>query len=300
MIANRQYNGAMKFHEDGERTFLGTTAGEWVDENKTILMISDQVCMFTIDDSRPVTNENDGITEYLITADLNTGNGYLSNQTTILNLSNQAPRRRAFISFGDSINNCQLRFAEKATQLTPDLASVGFNPTANRFYVLAGTEPVWLYKLVDAHMVNVTPSEGGVVTVTGGPWTDGTVQRGTIVTFTISTEEGYILDSLTVTTATGDVVEVSFNEETGVYSFAMPGDDVTIAATFVIPPGHGFDPGDVNHDEVLNISDVTTLINYLLTDDATDVCLDCADVNGDTVISISDVTDLISLLLTNP
>lgn len=300
MIANRQYNGAMKFHEDGERTFMGTAAGEWVNTDKTILMISDQVCMFTVDEMRPVTIENDGTIEYLITADLNTGNGYLNNQSTFLNLSTQPPSRRAFISLDESINNCKLRFAEKTSQLTPDMAMVGYYPSGSRFYVLAGTEPVWLYKLVDAHMVSVLPSEGGAVTVTGGPLADGTVQRGTIVTLSIDAEEGYVLENLTVTTATGDVVEVSYNNVTGVYSFAMPGEDVTIAASFVIPPEHVYEPGDVNHDKVLNISDVTTLINYLLTDDETDVCLVCADVNGDHVISISDVTDLISILLTNP
>ena len=55
--------------------------------------------------------------------------------------------------------------------------------------------------------------------------------------------------------------------------------------------------GDVNCDSKLSISDVTTLINYLLggsPDPFDDVA---ADVNEDTKISISDVTALISLLL---
>lgn len=59
--------------------------------------------------------------------------------------------------------------------------------------------------------------------------------------------------------------------------------------------------GDVNCDGKLSISDVTTLINYLLggsPDPFDDVA---ADVNEDTKISISDVTALINLLLTgNP
>ena len=55
--------------------------------------------------------------------------------------------------------------------------------------------------------------------------------------------------------------------------------------------------GDVNCDGKLSITDVTTLINYLLggsPDPFDDVA---ADVNEDTKISISDVTALISLLL---
>ena len=68
--------------------------------------------------------------------------------------------------------------------------------------------------------------------------------------------------------------------------------------TLLEDAGHGYEPGDVNHDKLLNITDVTVLINYLLTDDESMVCLICADVNGDEVISISDVTDLINKLLT--
>lgn len=60
--------------------------------------------------------------------------------------------------------------------------------------------------------------------------------------------------------------------------------------------GHDYQTGDVNHDDDVNIADVTKLIDYLL-DNQTDVCLDCADVNGDEDINIADVTFLIDLLL---
>lgn len=60
--------------------------------------------------------------------------------------------------------------------------------------------------------------------------------------------------------------------------------------------GHDYQTGDVNHDDDVNIADVTKLIDYLL-GLQTDVCLDCADVNGDEDINIADVTFLIDLLL---
>ena len=60
--------------------------------------------------------------------------------------------------------------------------------------------------------------------------------------------------------------------------------------------GHDYQTGDVNHDDDVNIADVTKLIDYLL-GIHTDVCLDCADVNGDEDINIADVTFLIDLLL---
>ncbi|MBR5725766.1 MAG: BspA family leucine-rich repeat surface protein [Muribaculaceae bacterium] len=57
--------------------------------------------------------------------------------------------------------------------------------------------------------------------------------------------------------------------------------------------------GDVNGDGHVTISDVTTLINYLLTDDATGVNLAAADADNNTIVGISDVTTIINFLLTD-
>ena len=56
-------------------------------------------------------------------------------------------------------------------------------------------------------------------------------------------------------------------------------------------------PGDVNGDGSVDISDVTALIDYLLSGDAGSVNLDNANVNGDGGVDISDVTALIDMLL---
>ena len=61
--------------------------------------------------------------------------------------------------------------------------------------------------------------------------------------------------------------------------------------------GHGYELGDVNHDDKLSIGDVTVLINYLLSGDESTVCLICADVNEDGKIAIGDATALINKLL---
>ena len=61
--------------------------------------------------------------------------------------------------------------------------------------------------------------------------------------------------------------------------------------------GHGYQPGDVNHDGKLSIADVTNLINMLLSGSTNDSCPICADVNEDSRLTIADVTDLINLLL---
>ncbi len=55
--------------------------------------------------------------------------------------------------------------------------------------------------------------------------------------------------------------------------------------------------GDVNNDGQVNISDVTLLINYVLTEDAESLNLLNADMNNDGVVNITDVTTLITYLL---
>ncbi len=55
--------------------------------------------------------------------------------------------------------------------------------------------------------------------------------------------------------------------------------------------------GDVNNDGNVNIDDVTSLINYLLSSDSSQVQIANADIDGDDDITISDVTALIGILL---
>ena len=59
--------------------------------------------------------------------------------------------------------------------------------------------------------------------------------------------------------------------------------------------GHGFEPGDVNHDGAVTIDDVTALIDYLLS--GISGCPICADVDGHNGVTIDDVTALIDILL---
>ena len=59
-----------------------------------------------------------------------------------------------------------------------------------------------------------------------------------------------------------------------------------------------YELGDVNGDGAVNISDVTALINYLLTKDPSTIVMEAADLNGDQNVNISDATALINRLLT--
>ena len=59
----------------------------------------------------------------------------------------------------------------------------------------------------------------------------------------------------------------------------------------------GFTRGDVDGDGYVNISDVTTLINYLLSGDATGINLTAANCDQEGNINISDLTALINYLI---
>lgn len=54
--------------------------------------------------------------------------------------------------------------------------------------------------------------------------------------------------------------------------------------------------GDIDGDGAVSITDITSLIDLLLSPEETPSYL---DVNGDGIISIMDITDLIDLLLNN-
>ena len=67
---------------------------------------------------------------------------------------------------------------------------------------------------------------------------------------------------------------------------------------YVIPGDEpSFIRGDVNNDNRVSIADVTALIDYLLSQDASSINTDAADCNQDDRISIADVTALIDYLL---
>lgn len=100
----------------------------------------------------------------------------------------------------------------------------------------------------------------------------------------------YTVEGLTPGNTYEFYVVVRQNAATGYASYQSVTREVTL-----LGGDHGYEPGDVNHDEAVSIADVTDLIDYLL--GGTSVCLICADVNGDEAVSIADVTDLIDKLL---
>ena len=60
-----------------------------------------------------------------------------------------------------------------------------------------------------------------------------------------------------------------------------------------------FITGDVNDDGNVNITDVTTLISCIMSDNTSSINVDAADMNGDGNINITDVTMLINAVMSN-
>ena len=62
---------------------------------------------------------------------------------------------------------------------------------------------------------------------------------------------------------------------------------------------HGYVPGDLDHSGRVTMDDLSLLINYLLTDDASSLCPMCADMDGSGNVSMDDLSMMINYLLTH-
>lgn len=107
---------------------------------------------------------------------------------------------------------------------------------------------------------------------------------GALVTFDVTAEEDFVepvvidLRNTLFTTEAG--IEIPFEDETCT---------VTLTPSFIV--------GDVNDDGNVNISDVTALIDYLLSGNVSGINISAADCNQDGSVNISDVTSFIDYLL---
>lgn len=111
---------------------------------------------------------------------------------------------------------------------------------------------------------NVSESEHGSVTVFPNLPTTGTV-----VTITPKPDEGYAVDRITVTDASGNAVEVKSNGD-GTYSFTQPAGAVTITATFKLLT----EASDCPRDESCPMSGYTDLDMEAWYHDGIHYCLD--------------------------
>lgn len=175
----------------------------------------------------------------------------------------------------------------------PDEEITGPTDFSFIFDVPDGVDPNFVKLAIDADFGNVeytiTVADGiehGTVEVVA------TAKMDETVTINVTPEPGYRLASLTVTPETPGFFTIE--PENG--QFVMPSSNVIVTATF---EEADYVVGDVNGDSVINISDVTMLINLVL--NGTPLAADhpAADYNCDGEVNITDVTALINYVLNN-
>ena len=96
-------------------------------------------------------------------------------------------------------------------------------------------------------------------------------------------ESGYSLSDFDKETIGNQTVTLTYREKSCTF-------DVTVI---------DYIPGDINGDGIVNMKDVTRLVNYLNDNEAYEVIKKALDVNGDGIVSIKDVTRLVEYLNDN-
>lgn len=118
-----------------------------------------------------------------------------------------------------------------------------------------------------------------------------TARMDDLVTFTVVPEPGCRLTGITITSETSGLFQAVADENN---QFTMPACDVLVSAEF---EESSVLRGDVDNDGFVNISDVTVLIDYILSGDESMVSLEGADCDLDGIVNISDLTLLIDYIL---
>ena len=86
------------------------------------------------------------------------------------------------------------------------------------------------------HTYTVAETENGTVTATSAGTEQGFSHEGREVNITVTPDDGFELDALTVATAEGAPVTVTAGEAEGTYTFTMPDADVIVTGTFKALP----------------------------------------------------------------
>ena len=103
-------------------------------------------------------------------------------------------------------------------------------------------------------------------------------------------------DDTTVRLSDGYTVENFDSETLGNQSYDIVYRDGKTTANVTVTD---YIPGDINGDGIVNMKDVTRLVNYLNDNESYEVIKKALDVNGDGVVSIKDVTRLVEYLNDN-
>ena len=243
IIVTQNHDKVMKHWNKTDGTFQGAPIVEWVTQDKTKVRVDDNACFFRLDDLVPDTANNNYKSAYMNTLVGYLGYGEYDGTTgKVISTPDRSGYNRAtmYISAASNASNYLCTFDSIKTANR----TIRYEEATNSFKIInygnSTDERVWLYKLAESyHNISTvcTPPEGGRISVNAS-----SAQAGETVTFTVTTNEGYTFDGVTVTYTDGTQGTITVTENNGEYSFTMPDNAVTIAAGFtVIPVGYVID-----------------------------------------------------------
>ncbi len=220
VIATHYYDRVMKHYEQGETTFGTTEVAEWLNEEKTLMRVSDDACFIQMTAVNPDTIRHGATSGARTNAFLSYGNGYLTTSNGNLVVSEACTSQcRAGMFVSSNEYNYLVRFFNEASGASSDFMTARYDYQNEQFRILNyssdNQQRVWLYQLV--------------------------------------AEEGPVEPQVLL--------------------------------------------GDVNGDGEVGIKDVSALIDYLLSGDASGIVMANADVSADGEVGIKDVSALIDMLL---
>ena len=230
IIVSQYHDKVMKHWNRSETTFQGTPIVEWVEADKSRVRVDDNACFFRLDADNTSGNPAGFLNTQVGYLGYSGYNGTTGNVVSTPDLSayNHATMFISGSSDGEHNYLCTFDSIGNANR------TIRYEYATNSFRIINygnnTDERVWLYKLADNyHNISTVckPAEGGSITV------DATsAQEGETVTFTMTTNQGYTFDHVTVTYTDGTEGEIPVTEENGTYTFTMPDGAVTITAYF--------------------------------------------------------------------
>ncbi|MGM9868984.1 MAG: dockerin type I domain-containing protein [Sodaliphilus sp.] len=96
----------------------------------------------------------------------------------------------------------------------------------------------------------------------------------------------------------GNITDTQFkvtNAANGTYTVTAVEEGVESAPSNAVVLSGAYVKGDINADGVVNVSDITTLVNHILGGE--DFSVDVCDIDGNGVVNVSDVTELVRMIL---
>ena len=242
IIVTQNYDKVMKYWTPGQTTFSSTDIVDWPlgSSDKSKVRVDDAAVFFRMDNLNADTTTTGGL-NMTRAAYLNTMNGYMRTQDYNVFLSSPlATENRGSMMVSNTAFNYLLKFTYDNTSGGVNTNwVVRYNNADGNFNVLNWTNDaltrIWLYKLAESYLVTAVcdPADGGSITFTHGVDENSKAQGGETVDFTVTTNDGYNFNGVTVTYTDGTTGTITVTDNgDGTYSFVMPDAAVTVTANF--------------------------------------------------------------------